>query len=95
MTDPNHDEGLAIITFENEQGDTIQFAQLLVFEVEDAEFAALTPVDGLGQGEVELFLFQTGEADGQRYYLPLEDDAQIQRLFDIAVQLLGGEEGSG
>jgi hypothetical protein len=93
VTDQDHDAGLAIITFENDEGETIEFAQLIVFELEDMEYAALTPASELGTGEVELFLFRTGMADGQPYYLPVEDEAQAQRVFDIAVELLGGAEG--
>jgi hypothetical protein len=95
VTDWNPDEGLTIVTFENEQGETIDFAQVLVFEVDDAEYAALAPMEELGDGDVELFLFQTGVADEQRFYVPLEDDALIQRLFDIAVMLLEGTESEG
>lgn len=99
MTDRDHSEdhengeaGLQIITFENEEGETIDFVQLLTFELEDKTYAALTPVDELGSDEVELFVFHTGEDEGERFYTPIEDDDLAQRVFDTAVELLGGAE---
>ena len=91
--DPHDEDGLTIITFENEDGETIEFAQLIVFEVDGSAFAALTPAAQLGRGDLELFLFHTGEEDGSRFYTPVEEDDVAQRGFDIAVELLGGAKG--
>lgn len=91
--DPSTDTGLPIITFENEDGETIEFAQLVVFEIEDITYAALAPMVQLDRGEVELYLFRTGEEDGDRFYNPVEDDALAQRAFDVAVKLLDGTDG--
>jgi len=88
----NDDEGLPIITFENEDGETIEFVQLIAFEYEDSEYAALTPAAGLGTEDVELFVFNTGVYEDERFYTPVEDDELAQRVFDIAVQLLGGTD---
>jgi hypothetical protein len=87
------DEGLPIITFENEEGEILEFVQLIVFELEDTLFAALTPAAELGQDDVELYVFRTGEDERGRFFDPVEDDAQAQRVFDIAVELLGGDAG--
>ncbi len=89
---PNIDADLDIITFENELGETIDFVQLIAFELEGSEYAALTPAEELDKGEFELFVFHTGVENGSRFFTPIEDEDLAQRLFDVAVQLLGGAE---
>ncbi len=100
MTDHNHhddddalDGGLQIITFENEEGETIEFALLIAFELDGQEFAALTPVEEIDRDDVELYVFHTGEDERGRFFEPVEDDDLAQRTFAVAVELLGGTEG--
>jgi uncharacterized protein YrzB (UPF0473 family) len=91
--DQRDDTDLPIITFENEQGDMIEFAQLIVFELDDKVYAALTPVDELDKDGVELYFFHADEEEAGPTYVPIDDEQLNGRLFDIAVELLGGTAG--
>ncbi len=93
--DPNAEDStdLEIITFENEEGEIIEFAQLVVFDLEGQTYAALCPIEDLEKGDVEMFLFVTGEGDGGRFYTPIEDEEKAQLVFEFAVELLGGLDG--
>ncbi len=89
--DPATEEEPEIIELVNDEGETLSFELLAVIEVEDALYAALTPVPEAGAPapeSVELHIFAYTEyppepdaPEGSWAVDPVEDEELEQRVF--------------
>jgi hypothetical protein len=93
MDDAVNDPGMRIVSFEDEDGEVLELALLIAFELDGAEYAALAPAQQLGDEALDLFVFASGERDGQPFFEAIEDDELAQRVFSLAVELLEGDPG--
>lgn len=89
----DREDGLEIVTFENDEGEVLELAQLITFELDGETYAALAPPDQLDEDDVELWIFHTGVDENGPFYRQVEDDDLADRTFAMAVELLGGDEG--
>ncbi len=68
----------------DENENPVDFERLLTFDFDGSVFVALTPVkefEGIQNGEVILLEIREDE-DGQDCYLPLENEQQLEVVFE-------------
>ena len=73
-----------IITLQDEQGNSIKFAEVACVEYEDNYYVLLSPVEeveGIGEDEVIVCKLEEGDDDSQ-LIVPLEDEELMQKVFD-------------
>ncbi len=82
------------VTLELEDGREVEFEVVLIFEVEDKEYAALTPVNAPYDDEYSLFRVQSiGEDEYE--ILNIEDDEEYEIAEDAFSEILDTEEWNG
>ena len=81
MSEPENNEeveGPAVVFLENDQGESVPFALLAMFEVQEQEFAVMIPVEQLDDAyeeAAEVFFFHhQDEGDGQFSFSNVDDD---------------------
>ncbi|MFK7927883.1 MAG: DUF1292 domain-containing protein [Myxococcota bacterium] len=89
-----------VVELTDDEGNTVEFAVLLVVELEGVEYAALTPVDQLdedaeGEQEVYLFVYETQEEDEGMIesFAPIEDEDTFAAVRDFCaaqIEVLAG-----
>lgn len=89
-------EGLEVVEFTDDDGNTYTAAILAVVEVDELDFAVLAPVEQLedeNAEELELFLFHYGEdEDGNEVFAYIEDEELYNKVRDAAASLLDAAE---
>ena len=68
----------------DEKENPVNFERLLTFEYDGSVYVALTPAEefeGIENGEVILLEIREDE-DGEDCYLPLEDEHQLEAVFE-------------
>jgi len=76
------EEDVVILT--DEEGKEVRFLHIMTFDFEDSFYVALTPeesVDGIEPGEVLLLEIMEDE-DGDDCYVPIEDEAKMDRVWE-------------
>jgi len=76
------EEDVVILT--DEDGNEVRFLHIMTFDFEDSFYVALTPeesVDGIEPGEV-LLLEIVEDEDGDDCYVPIEDEAKLDRVWE-------------
>ncbi|MGI5918540.1 MAG: DUF1292 domain-containing protein [Christensenellales bacterium] len=76
------EEDVVILT--DEEGNEVRFLHIMTFDFEDSFYVALTPeesVDGIEPGEVLLLEIMEDE-DGDDCYVPIEDEAKLDRVWE-------------
>ena len=76
------EEDVVILT--DEEGKEVRFLHIMTFDFEDSFYVALTPeesVDGIEPGEVLLLEIMEDE-DGDDCYVPIEDEAKLDRVWE-------------
>jgi uncharacterized protein YrzB (UPF0473 family) len=75
------DEDVVILT--DDEGTEVRFLHIMTFDFEDSFYVALTPeesVEGIENGEV-LILEIMEDEDGDDCYVPIEDDAKMDKVW--------------
>lgn len=89
-------EGLEVVEFTDEDGNTYSAAILAIIEVDDMDYAVLAPVEQLEDedgDELEIFLFAfTEDDDGNEVFSYIEDEALFDRVRHAAAELLNGPD---
>lgn len=76
-----------VITLVGENGENVDFEIIADFEVNDAEYAVLLPMDGSD----EAVIFKIIE-DGEEPILePIEDEDEFQMASEVFFELMGDE----
>ncbi|MBE5749075.1 MAG: DUF1292 domain-containing protein [Clostridiales bacterium] len=99
LLDEEVDFGEDIIQLINEDGETVDFYHVATIEFEDKWYVFFEPAEDLAdidEGEVVVFRLETAE-DGEDLFVPIEDDDELNRVFDEYNRLIEeeGEEGCG
>lgn len=88
------------VTLTDEEGNDREFALLTLVELEEGTFAVLAPLDQLEAMESEedegpgfdLYAFAYNETDDGVDLDPVEDEALLERVFEVAEEILFGDE---
>ncbi|MBQ9716333.1 MAG: DUF1292 domain-containing protein [Clostridia bacterium] len=91
------DFGEDIIQLINEDGDTVDFYHVATIEFEEKWYVFFEPVEDLAdvdEGEVVVFRLETAE-DGEDLFVPIEDDEELDRVFEEYNRLIEEEDGCG
>ena len=95
----DHSEELGgpdVVVLEDEEGNTLEFALLAVVEVEEQDYALMTPVEQIedeGGESMDLFLFQYNEEeDGSASFSEIEDEETYIRVRDFCSTLVDMDE---
>ncbi len=89
------DEDVVILT--DEEGTEVRFLHIMTFDYEDSFYVALTPeetVDGIENGEVLLMEIMEDE-DGDDCYVPIEDEAKLDKVWEEFERLYYEDEEDG
>lgn len=82
------------VTLELEDGREVEFEVVLIFEIEDKEYAALTPVNAPYDDEYSLFRVQSiGEDEYE--ILNIEDDEEYEVVEEAFSEILDTQEWNG
>jgi len=90
-----NEEDVVILT--DEDGKEVRFLHLMTFDFEDSFYVALTPeesMDGIEPGEV-LLLEIVEDEDGEDLYVPIEDEAHLDRVWEEFERLYYEEDEDG
>jgi uncharacterized protein YrzB (UPF0473 family) len=87
---------LEVVTLPDEDGNERDFALMTMVELDEGTFAVFAPVDQLDDAEnpsIDLYAFSYAEADDGAVDLqPIEDDELLNKVFEIAEEILFGDE---
>jgi uncharacterized protein YrzB (UPF0473 family) len=89
------DEDVVILT--DEEGKEVRFLHIMTFDFQESFYVALTPeesVDGIEPGEVLLLEIMEDE-DGDDCYVPIQDEAKMDRVWEEFERLYYEEEEDG
>lgn len=79
MTDERDD----IIVLKDEDGQEIEFEYLDTIEKNGKEYIVLLPLDEVDEEEEgEVVILQVVEVDGEEEFLPVEDDGELNAVFE-------------
>jgi hypothetical protein len=85
-------EGPDIVTLEDDEGNTMEFALLAVVEVDDQDYALMTPLEQMEDeagDSMDLFLFQYDEAeDDTASFSEIEDEATYEKVREFCSTLV-------
>jgi hypothetical protein len=88
--------GPDIVILEDEEGNAMDFALLAIVEVEDQDYALMTPAEQIeddGGDSMELFLFQYDEEDdGTASFSEIDDEETYERVRDFCATLVDMED---
>ena len=90
--DEEEDDGIVILT--DAEGNELEFYVLDVIDVDDEQFALLTPADEDEESESsEIFIFHYEvDEDGGESFAPVEDEELFATVRDAAEALFAGED---
>lgn len=75
-------EPTEIVTLTDEDGQETDFAVLEMILLNGTRYAVLSPCD---EEDDDVLIFEVALEAGEEAYLPVEDDAVVQRVFDAFV----------
>ena len=76
-------EPTEIVTLTDEEGQETDFAVLEMIPLNGTRYAVLSPCDE--EEDDGVLIFEVALEAGEEAYLPVEDDAVVQRVFDAFV----------
>lgn len=83
----------SIVTLVDEDGKDVDFDHLMTFAHEDKHYVALLPLDPIeGVNDDEVVILEIKEGDDEDLYIPIENEALLDEVFDTFQQLLDEEE---
>jgi len=88
-----------LVTFEDEDGNEVDFMVLAVMDIEGQDYAMLAPVAQLGDEEsdegIELYYFKyTDNGDGDETYDEIEDEALLEKVHTAFGELMEQQDAS-
>lgn len=76
------DEQTEIVALTDEDGQEVAFAVLAYIPLNETRYAVLSPCEEDDDG---VLIFEVAAEEGEEAYLPVEDEALVQRVFDAFV----------
>ena len=89
----DEDLGMDLLTIEDENGDTFDLEVLGSFEVDGREYLASLPAD-MEETDPDsgIILLRIEEEDGMEVYASIDDDDELDRVYETYMQILESEE---
>jgi uncharacterized protein YrzB (UPF0473 family) len=86
-----------IVVLQDEDGKDVRFQHIMTFDFEESFYVALTPekdMDGIQNGDVILLEIVEDE-DGSDCYVPLEDEARLNKVWEEFERLYYEDDEEG
>ena len=85
--------GMDLLTIEDENGETFDLEVLGSFEVNDQEYMAALPADmEETDPDYGIILLRVEEEDGMEVYASIDDDDELDLVYETYMQILESEE---
>ena len=92
----DQDFGGDIITIQDEDGNEYELELLDTLEVEGKTYAIFTPADidemDVDDPDYGLIILRCGEEDGEEIYDSVDDEEELDRVYEIYQAMLDAEE---
>ena len=86
-------QGLDLLTIEDENGETFELEVLGTFEVNGQEYMASLPADmDEDDPDYGIVLLRIEEEDGMEVYASIDDDDELDLVYETYMQILESEE---
>ncbi len=85
--------GMDLLTIEDENGETFDLEVLGSFEVNNQEYMAALPADmEENDPDYGIILLRIEEEDGMEVYASIDDDDELDLVYETYMQILESEE---
>ena len=84
--------GNDIITITDEDGVEYVLEVLAVLELDGTDYYALVPAETDGEEDLEVSILKAVEEDGEEILCAIEDEEELERVYDIMMDELYKEE---
>ncbi len=89
----DQDNGAQIISITDEDGIEYELEVLSTVHYRGAEYLALTPADAADEAqELEVSILKSVEEDGEPLLIAVEDDEELEAVYDLIMEQLFEEE---
>ena len=86
-------QGFDLLTIEDENGETFELEVLGTFEVNGQEYMAALPADmEEDDPDFGIVLLRVEEEDGMEVYASIDDDDELDLVYETYMQILESEE---
>lgn len=85
--------GSDFITITDEDGHEYELEVLSTVEYNGASYLAVVPADGEENLNLEVSILRSSEEDGEPMLCAIEDEAELQAVYDLIMDSLYEEEG--
>lgn len=86
-------QGLDLLTIEDENGETFELEVLGTFEVNGQEYMASLPADmDEDDPDYGIVLLRIEEEDGMEVYASIDDDDELDLVYETYMRILESEE---
>ena len=87
--------GASFITIEDDEGNTFELEHLNTIEFEGAEYMIFLPADmDENDPDYGFIILRVEEIDGEEQFASVDDEAELQRVYDYYMQTVFDEEES-
>lgn len=89
----DEDLGSNYITIEDEEGNEFELEELATIEFNDEQYAAFLPAD-MEESDPDFgyIILKLSEENGEIYYNTVDDDDELEAVYDRFMQLLFSED---
>ena len=85
--------GASFITIEDDEGNTFELEHLSTIEFEGAEYMIFLPADmDENDPDYGFIILKVEEIDGEEQFASVDDEAELQRVYDYYMQTVFDEE---
>ena len=85
--------GASFITIEDDEGNTFELEHLNTIEFEGAEYMIFLPADmDENDPDYGFIILRVEEIDGEEQFASVDDEAELQRVYDYYMQTVFDEE---
>ena len=87
--------GASFITIEDDEGNTFELEHLSTIEFEGSEYMIFLPADmDENDPDYGFIILKVEEIDGEEQFASVDDEAELQRVYDYYMQTVFDEEES-
>ena len=87
--------GASFITIEDDEGNTFELEHLSTIEFEGSEYMIFLPADmDENDPDYGFIILKVEEIDGEEQFASVDDEAELQRVYDYYMQTVFDEEDS-
>ena len=85
--------GASFITIEDDEGNTFELEHLSTIEFEGSEYMIFLPADmDENDPDYGFIILRVEEIDGEEQFASVDDEAELQRVYDYYMQTVFDEE---